>query len=216
MAIQAHGGEKNLAKLKAESWKIKGRIYEGDEVMFFTCEWFVQPPHRLRENLELVVDGKPARFVRVIDGDKGWLRVDDQVGELEKGEFAENKQELFAHWITTLLPLRDPAFQLAPLGESVVEGRPAVGVRVSHKDYRDVNLFFDRDKGLLLKEEMRGKGQTGKEAVQETCFFDYREIDGVQSPRRFVGKRDGKTYIDGEVSDYSPRDKFDDMEFAKP
>lgn len=216
-AIQAHGGEKNLAKLKAESWKVRGKFYLDDQAVPYTCDWLVQPPRQIRETLETTIEGKDYRLTRVVNGDQGWTRINDDVEPLNKAELEEVRQELFAHWAATLLPLREKTFRLASLGEAKVGDRPAVGVKVSHEGYRDVSLFFDKETGLLLKAQMRVKVLPGgNEVTQETLFSDYREIDGVQNARKFVVKRDGKVYADGEVSDYAPRDKLDDDTFAKP
>src|SRR5947208_1477821 len=83
-----------------------------------------------------------------------------------------------------------------------VNGKPAVGVRVSHKGHRDINLYFDKDKGLLLKIERTVKDLMagGKESQEEVSYSDYKEVEGVQQPTKLVIKRDGKDYVDGEAT----------------
>src|SRR5262249_21770538 len=107
---------------------------------------------------------------------------------------------------------------LASLGDVKVNDKPAVGIRVSEKGFRDVNLFFDKDKSLLVKIETVVKDQMtgGKEETQEEILSDYKETNGVLQPMELVINRDGKKYVDGEITEFEPKEKIDDAVFAKP
>jgi hypothetical protein len=50
----------------------------------------------------------------------------------------------------------------------------------------------------------------------EIYYSKYEEIDGARVPTRFVMKRDGKLYVEADVSDYKAVGKLDDAVFAKP
>src|SRR5437588_169384 len=77
--------------------------------------------------------------------------------------------------------LLDKAIHFSLLGESKLGDRTVIGLKVVHKDHRDVKLFFDKGNHLLLKEEMRVKDvENDKEVVEEMLFSDYKEIEGTQ------------------------------------
>src|SRR5262249_25995452 len=115
----------------------------------------------------------------------------------------------------------EKGYSLAPLGEIKVDDRPAVGVKVTHKDRPDVDLYFDKKSGLPVKCEMRLKGYAGNyaqfdEAAFEFFLSEYKETDGVKHFTKVVVKADGKQVMEIELTEIAPQDKLDDNAFAKP
>jgi hypothetical protein len=151
-AIAAHGGADNLAKNKAVTMQIKGKLHGvAADGVDFTGDIASQLPDRLRFAMDLTVMGTDLKITQVVKGDKGWLAVNGMVMELSKEQMAEAKEQMYVAGVTRLVALRDKAYKLSPLGEAKVEGKDAVGLRVEHKDHRDVSLYFDKKTGLLLK-----------------------------------------------------------------
>src|SRR5262249_1121872 len=133
-AIKATGGEEKITKLKATTFKGKGTFYGMGDGVEYTGEWAVQPPDKLRFQIEGGAGDMKFTFIRVVNGDKAWSKFGDQVMEVDnKDELAEIKEDMYAGWVATLVPLKDKAYTLAALGEVKVDGKPAVGVKVSHK-----------------------------------------------------------------------------------
>jgi len=219
-AIKATGGEESLAKIKAFTFTMKGKFYGMGDGIDYTGEVAVQVPDKSRIKIDGEIDGKKVTFfVQVANGNKVWRKVGDTTEEItDKDKIAEVQEERYADRLNSLLPLvQDKAFKLEPLGEVKVDGKLAVGVRVSHPGHRDVNLFFDKSSGLLVKTERTVKDEaTDKEVTQETIYSDYKEIDGVKHPLMLVISREGKKYVDGTISDFEVKDKIDASEFAKP
>jgi outer membrane lipoprotein-sorting protein len=215
-AIKAKGGEAKLAKFHAETFKGKGKFYGMGDGVDYTGEWSVQYPDKMRVEIK----SGDFTFVRAINGDKVWVKLGDNAQDVDdKEQVKEAKENMYAEGVASLLPLvKEKGFELAPLGEVKVDGKPAAGVRVTHKGHRDVNLFFDKDSGLLVKSETVVKDEMtgGKEETQETLYSDYKEIGGVKHPTKVVINRDGKKYVDAEMSDFEAKDKIDDKVFEKP
>src|SRR5262249_39474359 len=138
------------------------------EAVAFSGEFATHGPNRQKIVIEADAGGQKVRFVPVLNGDKGWIKINDDTMDLEKEDLAEVKEEAYAGWVTTLLPLRDRAFTLAPVGEVNIDKRPAQGVKVSSKGHRDVNLYFDKETGLLVKTETRVKDDDDQEVTEET------------------------------------------------
>jgi hypothetical protein len=219
-AIQARGGAEKLATIKATTFKLKGKFYGMGAGLDYTGEFAIQPPDKTRMQLEIDANGMKIAFLRVVNGGKGFRKIADMASmDLEKDELAEAAEEMYVGGVESLVPLvKDKAFELSTLGEVKVGDEPAVGVRVSHKGHGDVNLFFDKKTGLLVKSERTVKDLMagGKEVTQETLHTDYKEIGGVKHAMKMVIKRDGKDYLDGEMSDFETPDKLDDSLFGKP
>lgn len=196
-----------------------GTFYGLGEGIPWTGEWHMQGLKQMRSVLELKAMDNTLTFARVIDGDKGWSKFNDQVKAMSPDEVAEEKHELYVRWVSSLVPLKDKAFRLGALGEVTVAGKPAIGVRVSHDGRRDVSLFFDKASALLIKNEYQVKDVAGgadKELLQETLFADFKEFAGAKFPTKVTIKRDGKQFVDAVMSDIRPMESLDDALFAMP
>jgi hypothetical protein len=216
-AIKAHGGLDTLTKLKASSTKEKGKFYGMGDALDFTSESAYQLPDRLMVKVKSKIGDQEFSFTQVVSGNKGWIKIADNTDELNPEMLAEAKEQMNAATITHLGCLNDKDYKLSPLGEAKVGDRPAIGVRVAHKGYRDVNLFFDKEKGLLLKMETRGKDpMRGEEFTSTNVYGDYKKVDGMMVPHKITIERDGKPYVEAEVTEVKNSEKLDDSVFEKP
>lgn len=214
-AIKAHGGADNLKKHPASVSKAKGTFYGMGDGIEYTQEISVQHPGQMR----IEVDTGNFKFVQIFDKDKGWRKIGDQDTEdMSKDEVAEMREQMHAGAVTHLLVLQDKSYKLSPLGETKVGDHTAVGVRVEHKGHRPVSLYFDKDNGLLLKADTSGKDtrNDNKEFTSEELFSEYKKVDGVMVAHKLTINRDGKKYIESEITEYKPSEKLDDSVFAKP
>jgi outer membrane lipoprotein-sorting protein len=216
-AIKATGGEENLAKFKAHTFKDKGKYYGMGEGEEYAGEFTVQHPDKMRIKIEGTGKVK-FTFLQVVNGEKVWRKINNDKFPVDKEEAAEARESVYAGHVAALLPLKDKSYQLAPLGEVKVGGKPALGVRVSHKGHRDVNLFFDKENGLLVKTEtvVKDPMQGNKELTQETLYSDFKAAKGMQIPRKVIINRDGKKYIESEVTEIELMEKIDDAMFGEP
>jgi len=216
--IQAHGGEEKLAKVKAVQAKSKGTIHFGGARSAYTNAESWQLPDRIRVVMEIDHQGRKLRMIQVLNGDKGWLCLNGQTKEIPKQMRPELEEFLHVARVQTLTPLlKDNAYKLAPLGEAKVEDRPTVGVKVSHEGRRDVHLFFDREKGLLLKVAFEVQPlEGGKKARVEYYYSGHKDVEGLKWPTKKVVFMDGKKFTEGQVTEFKFVDKFNDSEFAKP
>jgi hypothetical protein len=89
---------------------------------------------------------------------------------------------------------------------------------VSHQGQRDVNLFFDKRSGLLVKSQYTVKPEErgGKEVSQEVVYGNYKEVQGLQQPMKIAIKRDGKQLVEAHNSDMKLSESLPDADFAKP
>jgi hypothetical protein len=103
------------------------------------------------------------------------------------------------------------------LGESKVGDHPVVGIKVARKGHIDVQLFFDKENGLLLKRQYRYHDvRAGKEAEMVITGENFKDFGGLKVPTKIEMKRDGKKYVEAEMSDIKPLRSLDASVFAKP
>jgi hypothetical protein len=210
-AIKATGGAEKLAKYKAMTWKEKGTYYGMGNAQPYTGVYAVQWPDKFKMEIMDV-------FTIVINGDQGWIKLNGEVKEMTREQMTEQKEERYAGSLAQLLPLQDKGYTLAAIGEDKVEGQPAVGIKVSHQGHRDVNLFFDKKSGLLVKSRYTVKPEElmGKEVSQEVVYGNYKEVEGLQQPMKITIKRDGKQFVEADNSDMKLSETLPDADFAKP
>jgi len=216
-AIKARGGQEKLRKLKAVTMRLKGTIHSPGGDVPFTGEVVTQGADQRRLALDAETNGTKFTFVQVLNGDKGWQKINDDTQELNADQLAEAKEEAYGSWVATLLPLDGKDFTLYSLGEVKVEDRPAIGVRASSKGHRDVNLYFDKEFSQLVKSETRVKDEeSGMEVNQESTYSDFKEIDGIKEPSKIVVKKDGKPFVEATVEQVKREEKVEDSIFVKP
>jgi hypothetical protein len=215
--IKALGGEARLTRFKAATWKGDGTLRLGNQDVKYSGDWAVQAPHQYRAAVTGKAGEMEFKRVRVLDGDKGWVKIDENdAQEMSAQALAETQRELYIQLMTTLLPLRDKAFTLAPLGAAKVGDTPAEGLKVTTQEGREFRLHFNKDSGLLLAVESQVKNAQGDDVKQEVVYSDYKDVEGLKRPMKLTVKRDGKTFIDQTTTEYKPLEKLDDKEFAKP
>src|SRR5262245_20591001 len=154
--IKALGGEEKIARLDAVRAKGKGNFEAGGAKFDFTMttETSVRPPGRLRVEMLLEFDGKNFEVIQVFNGEKAWSKANGQTVELGKEHLNEMHEAMHAARVNSLVPLlKDKTFTLTALGESKVDDRPAVGVRVSAPGRKDNELYFDKESWLVVKRQ---------------------------------------------------------------
>jgi hypothetical protein len=219
-AIKAHGGEEALAKYKAGQSKTKGKInlpMIGETP--FTEDTAYMIPDKFKSVLELDIMGTKVMVKTVADGDKITINangMDVPVTDNIKKALGDARYAMRAARLNNLL--KDKDIELAPLGEVKVEGKPAVGVRVSSKGHKDISLFFNKETHLLAKMESRTiDSTTGKEITEERIILDYakKDKDGFTLPKAILVKHDGEKFMEAEITEAKLLEKLDDPDFQK-
>jgi outer membrane lipoprotein-sorting protein len=216
-AIQAKGLKPDAAEM-TEVWKETGKMTVQGQSLEYVADWTFQPPNKYRFVMEAKFQGQPIKMTVIMNGEQAWESADGMTQEITAKKLTAMKDEVYGLWVTSLLPLRDPAFKLSLLPESQVDGKPVQGVRVSRDGRRDVSLYFDRETGLLVKYEAQvlDEFQNWKEVKDEAIFSAYKEASGVKCFTTMKLIRDDKPLIEATLSDHKRLAKADAKMFEKP
>lgn len=216
-AIEAHGGAKRLEATKAVTIKGKGKAFIMGMELPFGLEASVQEPDKLKNVIEIEVNGMTLTVVQVVNGKKGWNSTMGKTTDMTEKELKEAHAIMQVERVANLIALRDRRYKLSPLGEVKVGDWDTAGVRVTKEGTRDVNLYFDKKTHLLRKTEYQGTDPTTMmEVMQEKLFPNYKDMGGLKVPTKLIVNNDGKRFLEIEVSDVTPVEKLDDSVFAKP
>jgi len=210
-AIKAHGGEERLNTFPAQTWNEMGIYYGSGKSTPYKASIATHYPGRVKIDVENV-------YSAVIDGEHGWMTAQGQTRELARNLLDDRREEQYTDWVTTLLPLKNRKFKLALTGDAIVETKPAAGVRVSWKDQRELNLYFDKASGLLVKSAQRVKSQEqqGQEVTQECIVLEFEDVQGIKSASKTVVRRNGKQFLETTRTDMKRLERLDDSLFVRP
>jgi hypothetical protein len=216
-AVKALGGADKLNAVKASVWKTKGKIKINDNNNDFTSKVTAQGIDRNRLEFDGDFDGNPIKLVVVLDGDKGWRKFGDDSGKLEDDALANQKRNVYLQIVpATVLPLKGNGFKVESAADEKVGGKPAAVVKVTGPDGKDFQLFFDKESGLPVKLTATVAGFQNDEYAQESTFSNYKDFDGIKRATKVETKRNGKTFIDQEITEFKILDKVDPKTFAEP
>jgi hypothetical protein len=226
-AIKAHGGAERLSLVRADKVKVKGTLIAAGKVAPFTAVTTVQLPAQYKSVIELTVEGRKRTLVHLLNGDRALVTIDGKPEKLEPAALAELRETFQLDQAVRLVPLlSDRNFNLAPLGEDKVNGRPVVGVKVTSRGRKELRMYFDKETGLLVKTEhsldapgerqQPTPGTPKKELRQEEYYSDFKDIEGFRRPTKMVVLRDGRKLMEAELVEVKYFSKIDDADFEKP
>jgi hypothetical protein len=213
--IQAHGGADRLTRAQTITREANGVIYLANKPQAFSTTLTMAYPDRLHDVIKIDAGATKLTLVRVVNGDKGWSNSGGATADMPKEQVDELTEELYLHWLTTLVPLKDPEFALSPAGEVQVDGKPAVGVKVGHKGRGPVNLWFDRDSGFLVKAE-RTTRIANLDVAKRYQFSDFKEFSGVTFATKQTEFLQGKKTTELLIRTFEFPVSIGDSTFAKP
>lgn len=216
-AIKALGGEEKLSKIKAVTWKIKGKItFDGNDNEF-TGATTVQGLDHFRSTFEGEFGGNKIMGVTVLAKDKGWRQFGDNKMELDENALANQKRTVYLQVVPmTLVQLKGKGFKVQAAGEKKVGDKPAVGIKVTGPDSKDFTLFFDKESGLPVMMSAKVLGFMGEEFTQESTFADYKEIGGIKKATKITSKRDGEKFMEVQITEFKVHDTVDPKTFEEP
>jgi hypothetical protein len=216
-AIKAHGGEDVLVKVLQARIKSKGTMVLMGMNVAFTSDLICQLPKKSKQTFTLQAGDQKITMVQVVSGSKAWVVAGGETKDIEGDELKALREDNFANHVESLVPLlKDKDFTLSSIAEAKVNGKPAAGVKVKAKDHKDVDLYFDKETGFLVRVVRDAYNpETMKEAVSEIVYSDFKDFSGVKQPVKARLSRDGKKFADVEVTNLQLLDKVNPNEFTK-
>jgi hypothetical protein len=217
-ALRVMGGKKKLAAVKAATFKTKGKFYWFGAGTAFTGEMAVQGLTKARTVMTFQFMGKKQTIIAVVNGDKGWVKADGKVTEIDPKTLAvQTGDHGYITEMAMLLPLArgDRGVRLSPVGDRKVGGRPTAGVEISRKGYSTVRLFFDKKIGLLVKLEWNA-AVDGKKETHDILLGAYQKVGGLKVAMKVTARRNGKVFYEYEIRDFKTVDRLDAKLLEKP
>ncbi len=209
-AVTAHGGLEALVAVKRLTADARTTLITPDGPLTATTKTAIEYPDRVRVDAKL----PDAEIVQIYAGGKGWLK--DPAGVREAPP--EMLKDFHAGVLRDPLALvrgaatRTLTVRLAP--EEGQDGRVLKVLAVSADSLSLVKLFFDAERGSLVKIGYDARGQTP--LYIEERFDDYRTVDGVTLPFKASIVRNGVVVLERVLTDVKINPALASETFAKP
>jgi hypothetical protein len=216
-AVKAHFPKGLDTKNTGLRTKSKGTLHVMGLDLDFTQEVAVQSPSKFKESMELTVMGNKVNVVTVYNGKEGWIRSGETDVPVTDEIMAEFKEATYAMGVMQWIFQKDKGVKFSVVGESKVNGKAAVGITASKEGHKDINVYFDKETGLIAKVEMRKRDiMAGEEVTEERIITEYQEVEGRKVAKKVEVLRGGKAFLEAEVLEMKIVEKLDDSEFAQP
>jgi hypothetical protein len=215
-AIKALGGEEKLKAIKAASWKGKGKFTYNGQDNEISSTTTIEAPGQFRQDFEVEIMGNMVTGSTVISGDKGWRKLNDDVGEMDKDALANERLNICPQLLPhSLLLLKSDRVKVATVPEEKVDDKPAVGLKVAMPSGKDFTIYFDKASGLPVKYTAT-VGFMNEEAKQETFLSNYKEVAGVQKATHVEVRRGGDKFLTYDVLEFKTLKEVDPRTFTEP
>jgi hypothetical protein len=217
-AIKAQfGSDKEAPKQKGYRGKNKGTLYIGGMELEFTQEIAMQGPDKFKDVMTFTVGGMNIEQVTVFNGKEGWIKGGGKEIKAEKEILEEFKDVASLLSISQGVFTKDKGLKYSVIGDATVNDKPAVGVKITREGKKPVDMYFDKETGLIAKiERIKTDLMTNKEVTEERIILEYQEIGGRKHAKKVEVKVDGKKLLDVELLESQFLDKVEDSEFVRP
>jgi hypothetical protein len=209
-AIEAQGGKDNVALRERAYSRFRTRVGNSRGVI----ERWLELPQRERIVACYEHDGKKVVQTHVVNEMEAWQKINDK-NSIAGGEreFKRMQESLYRSRVLLLLPvLSDKSVRIS---DHPVDQKSTMCVRVRSTGHADIDLFFDKMTGLLIKYSFTDVAET-KERHVKVFLSDYKDFNGLKLPVRARYTIDGKEFSDDELIEYRAVEKFPLGTFLRP
>lgn len=215
-AIEAHGGASRLERTKKGYLKGKIEASLGKDTTQVELEETFDLPGRYRRTVSGSVNDAPFRLDYAFIGKEGWIREGDGPVRVVS---AREQLPVAQHWhaiLAMLLLLRGKDIDLTPLPDETRDGRTFAGLRAATRQGSS-DAYFDKSTGFLARSKRAmPEPLGGQEAIWESFYEDYRDIQGIHYPMRIRSVASDASVTTVTLSVVEFRDKIDDSIFHNP
>lgn len=216
-AIKALGGEEQLSKIKGVEVRGKGTINLMGNESPFNVHVIFQDLEHTKQDFEGDFGGMKIKGTMVLAGNKGWRGIAGMMMDLEGDALAEAKRSVYLQVVPmTLVQLKGKGFKVESAPNEMVDGKNAIGLKITAPDSKTFLLYIDEASSLPVKMVAKVKDFQGDEFTQTNLYSDYKEFQGIKKATKTESKRDGEKFQNQEVTEFKILDSVDPKTFAEP
>ncbi len=215
LVLKAYGGSEQIKQTTERGTRSFGRMTSksslSDASNEFDCEMFSKGD---KMRVETSVLG--SRNVIAYDGKIGWTKNGDWVALSTPTSIRRLAEEL-KHGLNALSDLEDPGSKLVLLPDATIAGKVCRVLKLTSPDGLWTTFCIDSATNLVVRSEFQGHdSEQGVEVLKAIDYSDYRTIDGMATPFRYVEYTNGKESAITVLKSVTADDAIVDALFAMP
>jgi hypothetical protein len=180
--------------------------------------WFAYPD-RYRQDVVLLRDpnGAPlATNTLALNKETGWIAVNRRRAPLPEGALQELKQTWHLQRVMQLAPLLgDDGFGLEQLPEETINGRAAIGIKVTHANFAPVEMYFDGENYRLLRARIQFS-LDGTTKTYTMLVSGHQQWGGITQPSEVVVQENGRTTLELSIKEVAYPESIPEQKFQAP
>ncbi|MCI0486830.1 MAG: c-type cytochrome [Blastocatellia bacterium] len=169
--VEAVGGKEAVEKLKT-------LVFKGEQVSANGRSAPLEVRFAGQDKMLTIITTPRGAISQALNGARGWMKNDREQRALAGVDLDRLKS---LAWSFDPMPLREPYPRLVYGGTEKIGDREAHMLRMTTRDRKRVQFYFDAQTGLLLRRVILTPTILGANPEQ-TDFEDYREVAGVKIP----------------------------------
>jgi zinc protease len=197
--IEVLGGREKLSKIEDRVTEMKGNVQKVDVEMTI----YQKQPDKFKQ---IIRAGEVVQTI-LFSNDKGFLKINDQVKEIQGVELAKLKNE---STLNLLLNLDTNVIHLTALGIDTIENRMAYKILLKNSSLNWIH-YYDVSTGLKIMDE-KPVATTQRTFLQETYYSDFRLVDGIYFPFKIKQKL-GQQEMEFDITNIKLNSGINDSEF---
>jgi zinc protease len=197
--INVIGGKEKLSSIEDRTTEMKGNVQKVDVKMTV----YQKQPDKFKQ---VILAGEVEQTI-LYSNDKGYLKINDQIKDIEGVELAKLKNEAT---LNLLLNLDTNAIHLTYLGIDNIDGKPAYKILLKNSSINWIQ-YYDVKTGFKVMDE-KPIVATQKTYLQQTFYSDFKPVNGIYFPFKIKQKL-GQQDMDFQVTSIKINTGIDDSEF---
>ncbi len=219
-ALAVNGGPAKCAQLTKIYSKRAGNV---SGLSDYVTEQWNELPSRSKLILNAEEAGQKGRLVLVVDGTRGWQKIDDgKVTPLNPEGVRKRHEVLYREYLLLLEPIltQQDRFTARHLGQVEVDGRAADRIQVKADGETDMDLFIDKETKRVVKlaHPVTQPVKGSLPGIKTTSLrpSNFKELNGVQIPHLVKTYADSKLIMEDNLVELRVVKEFPAETFAEP
>jgi zinc protease len=197
--ISVIGGKEKLSHIEDRITEMKGNVQKVDVKMTI----YQKQPDKFKQ---VILAGEVEQTI-LYSNEKGYLKINDQVKDIDGVELAKLKNE---STLNLLLNLDTNSIHLTYLGIDTIDNKPVYKILLKNSSINWIQ-YYDINTGFKVMDE-KPIVATQKTYLQKTFYSDFKRVNGIYFPFKIKQKL-GQQDMEFQVTNIKINTGINDSEF---
>jgi hypothetical protein len=207
---QVQGGLAELTQIKDSHARWSGKTTLNGQMTAVDVDQYWVHPDKLHLLYDIKTLTGSIKFIQIINGEEGWVKVQNRIRDLRSADFYGLGKELF-FFQSEILPkiLADPAYKFTLIGTETVGNKKTDMIEVRTGTSRPYRCYLEQSSHRLLRLDLVNE-------KQEYYYSEYKQIGKLWTAHKLSIFIDGKLDTEITLQDVQYNQGLDPKLFERP